>query len=266
LGGNRAYSESWKSATNRTSGNIYEGPEPASEPETRALMNFVSQRPLHMMVDIHSPLHILLAPSYLIAPEHARYSKLIDGMKAAQKEPYPSGKLNLDSEPAAGSRGGDTGISYTWSYYTRGVYSLNVEFGLKGRYPAPDKIETEYLDNIRGPLLYLLEAAGDLPLATKGTARLTSSAADGVLAPGAKVLWKPSIEGNYDYAVLTSTRPEIVVNSEFRLAPMKEGFQLEIPADAKPGTVVPLNLYIWNKKHEVVAAPVNLTIVNAPVQ
>ena len=266
-GGNRRYDPSWKSATNRTTGDIYEGLAPASEPEVQALMNFVIAHPnLRLMVDIHSPLHEILAPTYLIKPEYERYTKLLTAMRATQREPYPLGNIKPDTEPNNAPRGGNTGISYTWTYYTRGVTSLNIEIGepklrgVRARYPPPASMEAEYVANVRGPLLIVLEASGDMPVAKAGKAILQSGDLSGRLAPGAKVTWTPTIAGACDYAVLTSSAPALVVASEYRLVPVKLGFGLEVSATATPGTKIPLTLYMWNKKHEVSTATFSLTV------
>jgi murein tripeptide amidase MpaA len=62
-GGNRARNEGWNGATNEPRTNIYEGPVPMSEPETRALADFIAARPLRVFVDIHSPLRSLFFPA-----------------------------------------------------------------------------------------------------------------------------------------------------------------------------------------------------------
>ena len=265
-GGSRGYSESWKTTTVTTSSNIYEGAAPASEPETQALMNFIRSRPLRLMVDIHSPLHVLYAPEFLIAPEYERYSKLLDGIQAAQKQPYPISERAPDKQPAPEERGGNSGISYAWSYYALGITSLNVEMGqpeirgARARYEPPASIEKDYLDNMRGPLLYLMQAAGEQPLPSVGASTCSGWKIEGRLTPGAKVQFTPIIDGPCDYAVLQPTRPEIVVTSEYRLVPMKNGFQIEVAQDAKAGTVVPMKMYLWTKERAGSVATIPLVV------
>lgn len=256
-GSARAYQRSWRASTTDTKGNIYEGKSAASEPETQALMRFIKSHPLRVMLDFHSPLHEILCPPYLSSREQPVYQQMLDGMRATQKEPYPVSVLKPgESEPSDEGRGGDSGISYTWSYYATGAYSFNIEYGapvtgIRGRYPDVSYIETEYDANIRGPLMYLLRKSGDLPLAGKGSAKLASAKTDAAPQPGTTVFWKPQIQGEYQYAVLTSENPVAVVKAEFRLSSNAKGFPLEIQADAKPGTVVPLSLYVWTSDRKV---------------
>ena len=246
-GGNRAFSPGWKSATDHPQGNIYEGPAPLSEPESRALTRFLSERPLRAFVDIHSPLRTILFPGYLIGPEYERYRKLATGMQSRQKEPYPLTNARPDTEPPPAQRGGDTGLTYTWSYYTHGVYSFNFEIGLPVRYPEPARIDAEYEANVREPLLYLLDACADLPLAQKGAVRYKEGKADKELTSGAVVQWTPTVEGRCDFGVLVSEDPAVVVLSEYRLFPVKQGFTLQATKDARPGAQVPLTLYLWDR-------------------
>ena len=260
-GGNRVFNEGWNAATDHPQGNIYEGPSPRSEPETQALAKFISERPLHAFVDIHSPLKTILFPSYLIGPEWVRYNLMARRMQALQKEPYPITNAQPDTEPPPGIRRGDSGLTYTWALYTQGVYGFNFEIGLPVRYPPPAQIETEYRNNVREPLLYLLEASARLPLAQKtGTAVYRSGKTDVPLAPGATVSWTPTIEGPWAYAVVVSEDPAIVVPSEYRLFPLKNGFTLQVTKDARPGTQIPLSLYIWDHERRRSVARFTLRI------
>jgi hypothetical protein len=254
------FNESWNASTAMPHGNIYEGPTPASEPETLALMDFITKRPLRVMVDVHSPLHDIRVPGYLIPSEHERYSKLLKGMQAAQKEPYAVRIGNPNRESPLTEYPGDTGVTFPWSYYTTGAYSFNLELAPRQRYAAPAEIETQYRDNVRGPLLYLIEASSDLPLAKPGTASLVSGVLSTKLTPGAKVLWTPTIAGPCDYAVLISTQPDIIVNSGYRLVPVQRGFGIEVAPNAKVGATNLLTLYLWNKNREVVRVPLRLTV------
>ncbi|MBW3634912.1 MAG: hypothetical protein KY445_00425 [Armatimonadetes bacterium] len=255
-GGNRAYDESWKASTADTKGNIYEGSAPASEPETRAIMEFITARPLRAMVDLHSPLHDLRAPGFLSASEHSIYLDLLQKMQKSQKDPYPLKIGKPGVEPKSETRGGDSGTSYPWSYYTTGAYSFNIEMGFKGRngeystgvgarYASAASVETEYADNIRGPLLTLLRESGDLQPATQGSAKLLQSGWEGAPKAGARVMWKPQITRDFDYAVAMSESAAGVIPLEFRLAPAGAGFSIQIQPNAKSGTPIPLSLYVW---------------------
>ncbi|HXX95096.1 MAG TPA: hypothetical protein VEN81_15850, partial [Planctomycetota bacterium] len=110
----------------------------------------------------------------------------------------------------------------------------------------PAEIRREYADAVREPLLHLIEACGDLPLPRKGTAVVHGGSADGKLVPSAHVLWTPKVEGPCSFGVLVTGNPAIEVTSEFRLFPLKSGFDLQVSGRAKPQTRVPLTLYLWD--------------------
>lgn len=252
-GGGRLFDPTWKATTENPAANIYEGSAPMSEPETRALTRFIEDRPrLRAFLDIHSPLRAIFFPPHLIAPEHERFTRLATRMQSLQKKPYPITKAAPNSEPAPGARGGNSGLTYHWSYYTRGVYSLNFEIGLPSRYPPVSEILAEYAANVREPLLYFLEASGDLePVKGPGAAVGLSGRMSGALRPGATVTWTPEIEGPCDYAILISDSPEVVVPSEYRNVPLKTGFTLEVARNARPGARVPMTLYLWDRGRRV---------------
>lgn len=259
-GGNRALNQGWQGATDTPAANIYEGPAPLSEPENQALARFIESRPLRAFMDIHSPLRVILHPPYLIGPEYERYQRLAEGMRTLQKEPYRITTARPDSDPPAERRDGDTGLTYHWSYYTRGVYSVNFEIGLPSRYPKPEEIDAEYEANVRAPLLYFLEASGDLPPAKAGSVVCAGGRTDKKLTPGATVAWTPEIAGRCDYAVLVSEDPRIVILSEYRLVPVKIGFTLQVIKSAKPGTTVPMALYLWDRDRARTVRRFTLTI------
>ena len=195
-------------------------------------------------------------------------------MRARQKQPYKNTEMRGDAEPAPGARGGDSGLTYTWIYYTQGIYAMNLEFapptvsasGIRARYAPPAEIDSEYRDNIRGPLLYLIEASGALPIAYKGTITVAPGAGttDKATLPGATVAWTPpTITGDWSYAVLVSEGAEVYVPSEYRKSPLSGGFTIQINPNAKPGAKVPMSLYVWDKYHGVTRAQFTLTV--APV-
>jgi hypothetical protein len=219
-------------------------------------------------------LHAIYAPTYLSGAEYYRYQALLDGMRARQKQPYKTTELRRDSEPAPGTRGGDSGLTYTWIYYTQGVYAMNLEFappkaissGVRARYAPPAEIETEYAQNIRGPLLYLIEIAATLPVAHKSavTVAAGNGETDWIPAPGSTVTWTPpAINGDWAYAVLVSEGAEVFVPSEYRKAPLSGGFTIQIDPKAKPGVRVPMSLYVWDKNRGVTRAPITLTVRSA---
>lgn len=250
-GGNRAYDKAWKTTTTDTKGNIYEGPRPASEPETRAVMNFVSSHPLRILLDLHSPLHEICAPGFLSPRERAVFAALLDKMRATQKAPYPLQLPEAGGDPPTETRGGNSGVSYPWAYYTTGAYSLNVEIGLKGRYPAPATIEREYTNNVRGVLFTLLRECPHLKLASKGDLTFGDSIWEGVPKAGERVVWHPKINGPFSYASALSASTAGIIPMEFCLAPATNGFPIFIQKGAKRGTRIPLSLYVWNEERQV---------------
>ncbi len=267
-GGFRETDPLWKTTTDTPRANIYEGPEPFSEPESRALAGFIAGRPnLRAFMDVHSPLRILLYPSYAIGLEMARFTGMVKAMRDLQKDPYPIGESHPDRDAPVGSRVGNTGLTYTWAYYTRGVYGFNFEIGIPNRYPPVSEIYREYERNVREPLLHFLDAAASLPPSREGTARALSGAVAGGEAaafPGAIISYTPQINGRYAYAVLVSEGPEAVVQSEFRLSPIKTGFTLAIGENAKPGAQLPLTVYVWDDARGVTATRLTLTVGPPP--
>lgn len=263
-GGGREKDATWNDSTARPGADIYEGLAPLSEPENQALDRFFTEHPnLRAFLDIHSPLREILFPAYSIAPEHARYLQIAQGMQQRQKDdPYPISKAKPDAEPAPGVRGGNSGLTYTHAYYSYGIYGFNFEIsipskakGVAGRYPAESEIAKEYESNVREAWRFWLDEAGKLPLAQKGALRLEGSGTtDKPLTPGATVGWTPpSIVGPWSYAVLTAQDPAIVVPSEYRNAPLKNPFTLQVPPDARPGTRVPMTLHLWDseRRHSI---------------
>ena len=259
-GGNRLFSESWKTSTDQPSGAIYEGPSPFSEPESRAVAKFIEERPLRSMIDVHSPLRAIYYPGYLIRPEWERFRRVAESMAAGQKAPYPVTKGFPDQEPKPGVRSGDTGLTYHWAYLTQGSYGFNLEIGLAGRYPPMPAIEAEYRANVREPLLRFLEATPGLPPREQGTVKLKSAGTDRPLSPGRECVWTPQLEGEWDFAALESLSPEVLVQSEIRLAPLKTGFSLSAPRNARSGSHAMGNLYVWDRHRRRTKLPVEWTL------
>ncbi|GAB4451946.1 MAG: hypothetical protein OHK0029_02030 [Armatimonadaceae bacterium] len=263
-GGGRQHDPLWQTDTTNTKGNIYEGTAPLSEPETEALTRFISARKnLRSFMDIHSPLAIFYFPVHTVRTEHERYMKMAKGMQARQKRPYPiSSAAKPDTEPQPGERGGNSGLTYTWAYYTQGIYSFNFELGttkrergVKGRYPTLEDIQKEYQDNFREPMLYFLEESAKLPAITRINRQVAADSQPQVSTkpvPGAIVEWKPpAIGGNWDWAVLVSHSPSVVVQSEYRKAPVAKGFTFQVDSGAEPGSLVHLTLYVWDKERRL---------------
>ncbi len=122
-------------------------------------------------MDIHSPLRIIYFPPNLVGPEYIRYHSLARRMRAAKGSRTRSPRRDPIWSRRPGRRGGDTGLTYHWSYYTRTASTASTSRSAWGRrYPDPEEIEKEYRTNVREPLLYFLEASAALPLPRKGSA------------------------------------------------------------------------------------------------
>lgn len=259
-GGGREKDTTWNDSTARPGADIFEGLAPLSEPENQALDAFFTAHPkLRAFMDIHSPLREILFPAHSITSDHARYLKIVTGMQQRQSDsPYSITKSKPGSEPEPGVRGGNSGLTYTHAYYSYGIYGFNFELsnpskakGVAGRYPSERDAAEEYEKNVKEAWRFWLEAAGELPLAQRGTLKLEGSGTtDMPLTPGATLGWTPPTitGGAWSYAVLTSQDPVIVVPSEYRNSPLRHPFTLQVMPNAKPGTSVPMTLHLWDRE------------------
>ena len=263
-GGGREKDTTWNDSTARPGADIFEGLAALSEPENQALDAFFAAHPnLRAFMDIHSPLREILFPAHSIAPDHARYLKIVTGMQKRQSDsPYSITKSKPGSEPAPGVRGGNSGLTYTHSYYSYGIYGFNFEIsipsktkGVAGRYPSEREVAKEYETNVKEAWRFWLEMAGELPLAKSGALKLEGSGTtDKPLTPGATLGWTPpQINGMWSYAILTSQNPAIVVPSEYRNFPLQNPFTIQVMPDAKPGASVPMTLHLWDseRRHSI---------------
>lgn len=256
---NRNFTVRWGGSTDEEKSDVYEGPHPLSEPETRALARFFDERPLRAFADVHSTMKAILHFPYMIPSDGARYEAISKSMRALQKEPYRATEPIVDADPAA-VRTGNTGLSNAWAYGTRGVYSFIFEIAGRGFYDRPGNVQTEYETNVRGPLLHLIEACAELPLPRAGSAVLKGGQLKGKPAPGAAFAWTPEVEGPCAYAVLVSEGSLLQVTSEFRHVPFRSGFNLQVSRDARAGDRAPLVLYLWDGERGRSVATVELTI------
>jgi predicted deacylase len=256
---NRNFPVRWGGAPDEGDSITFEGPQPLSEPETQALARFFETRPLRAFVDVHSTMRALLHPAYMIPADAERYGHLTRGMRAAQKDPYRATEPIADVDPPP-RRQGNTGLSNAWGFYARGVTSIIFEIGGAGFYAKPEEIRREVAANVRGALLHVIEAAAELPLPKEGSATLKSGKTARPLVPGAETAWTPVVEGKCDYAVLVSETAAVQVPSEFRRVPVMEGFTVQVPKSAKPGTKAPMTLYLWDAERGRSAARFELAI------
>ncbi|MBC7808135.1 MAG: hypothetical protein H7145_18550 [Akkermansiaceae bacterium] len=263
-GGFREKDALWNDRTSRPGANIYEGPASLSEPESKALADFFAAHAgdVRLFVDLHSPLRKILFPNYLHGADADRYATLAAGIRTRQKDrPYASTEIKRDGEPPAGSRPGNTGLSYTYAYYVHGIYGFNIEIGLNDpadetatsgdlaprHYPPLAGVRAEYEANLREPLLYLIDAAGDLPTSTQKRSPLSPVEMIGTFLPGSTVSLKPSLLEPTGFAVLTSESRLAVIESELRSVPLQTGFTVRIAHDAKPGAEIHFTLTVWDR-------------------
>lgn len=232
---------------------------PMAEPENSALDDFFRKRPIRAFVDVHSPFKAIYFPSHLPGAEFDRVLKLAGEMRALQKDPYVLTRAKRDEDPPA-ERGGDCGLSHDWAYYTHGVtaFIFEIHAGPKW-YPPKEQIEGEYA-NFRDPMLHVIEEAAAMPLPGKGSARLLEGRTDTEPSPGATVLWTPTVEGACEFGVLVSGSASARVMSEYRGFPLKSGFVVKIPPEAKPGTRVAMALYLWDRERRKSVARFELAI------
>ena len=258
---NRNFASRWGGASEKPAGNTFQGTSPLSEPETLALADFLESHPIRVFVDMHSHMKAIFHPQYLVAADWDRYAALMRGIFANQKSRYRT----YTNPPPAGTsppdvRGGDTGLTFNWTYYAAGPYSFNIEIGGLSFYDPPARIEHEYADNIREPLLHLIDHCADVPVRSQGTAQITTGSSPLSLKAGDIVHWKPQITGSCDYAVLMSLSPLVNITSEYRACPIGEGYTIKVSSEAKPGTSIPLKLYLWTREHARSTADVMMTI------
>jgi len=246
---NRNFPVRWLRTTLNGTVQDFPGTHPASEPETRALMNFVKSRPLRAFIDIHSYMGTHIFPKFLTEKDALIYKKLLKELADTQLRPYPFKDPVIDGEPPFETHHGGAGLSFVWAFYATGAYSMNVEVGGRGFYPYLNSILKEYKDNIRGPFFHLLDVCSTFPLATKGEAKLIDGIFDGLFKPQALLTWRPVVKGDCKYGVLVSMSANVRVLAEYRLAPFEKGFTLKVMPKAKVGDVIPMVLYLWDDEH-----------------
>jgi len=171
---NRNASLRWGGSSSHGSAVTYQGAAPFSEPETRALRDFVDRRRVLAWLDIHSAGGMLFSPRYATAPEHERLEQMRLALLGGQAEPYYELRHGRQISPPGAQpdidRAGNTGTLWQWAYYTRGVYAMNLEIRRDSErhwqfqhYPSVEFMEQEYAANGRAALLAWIDAAHRLP-------------------------------------------------------------------------------------------------------
>jgi murein tripeptide amidase MpaA len=245
---NRNNPVGWGSASDEPGTQTYHGPGPASTPESQVLSTFLASRPFRVFLDIHSTSRAYLFPGHMIREESDRYRWLIQGLKTRQSEPY-GGNPRVAETQAGDNSGTGVGQTHVMGLYMYGAYSIIYELGPGNFYAPPDSIVTHYERNIREPWFFLLEEAVNLPPMRHGDFSVKGATFSAPLAPGTRVEWRPEIEGDVAYGVLISLNSAIRVTGDYKLLPLNgSGYMLNVAEGAVPGSVVPMQLYLWDRE------------------
>lgn len=160
---NRNYDQNWArggSSSNPRS-DVYHGPAPFSEPESRAIKEFVEQNPeLRAMISFHSFGELVLYPwSGSYDPVGARDRRIFEswGRELAVSNGY---RVQQSSDLYV-----STGDTCDWAYEAAGVYCFTFELsprshGQGGFYPGASLIESAAHENFES-ILRLAERAAD---------------------------------------------------------------------------------------------------------
>ena len=267
-GGGRLFDKTWNTTTTNAKNNIYEGPAPLSEPESKALASFFESRPnLVAFLDIHNPLREILFPPYAtIADGQRMYKTAIQMQRAQQGEPYKVTKPLFGQEPPADERSGNSGLTYHHAYYLFGIHGFNFEIsnpakktGVSGRYPSAPDADKEYTTHVRGAWLEWLDSVHTYPLTRRGDARVNGPATTTARPQsGTTFGWiPPEISGSADWAVITSDDPRLQCISEIRRAPFRNPFTIRLSDGIRPGTRIDIKLTVWgqNRSRTVITIP-----------
>jgi hypothetical protein len=132
----------------------YQGPAPASEPETQALQGFLaSVRPV-ILLDYHSPDATVLWPwGYQSGPTPAAATLRTMGAQLAALTGYGFGQTSA-------TYGITTGDTLDWAYGTLGTYALGVE--IDGGF-APDSATVDAIYTKNRPALLLAASWAPCP-------------------------------------------------------------------------------------------------------
>ncbi|MBI4349772.1 MAG: zinc carboxypeptidase [Elusimicrobia bacterium] len=166
---NRNYDDHWgESGSSRwPSDDTYAGPGPFSEPESRALRDFLSARPnIKAMISYHTSGELILYPwswteDPLTGPALSAYRAM--GAKMAGWTGYRP-QQSSDLYPSSGD-------TCDWAWAARGVYCFTYELDGPGFYPGAAAIAPTVSKNIPA-ILYLIGLADDPGRAGLVTSRL----------------------------------------------------------------------------------------------
>ena len=161
---NRNYSYKWGTGgSSKDHGSeVYMGPKPFSEPETKAMKKFVeSISNLRILLSFHTFSELILYPW-----GHSKYPVSGKDGEVFKKMATTMSKWNKYTPKQASGLYVASGDTCDWAYGERGIFCFTFElspkwaWGSAGFYPGAKAIVPTFKANIR-PALYLIEHAAD---------------------------------------------------------------------------------------------------------
>lgn len=177
---------------------IYRGPSAASEPETQAMVQFISQRSFETALSVHTFSDLWLAPwGYVQAfpPDWPELQEI--GDQATADNGYPNGPASIILYEAAG-------VTVDYDYGVNGTYSWTPEIGSSndGFWPAQSRIIPLAEDN---RLAFARTALAAGPYVRLDSLALTDLGdGDGAFEPGERVGITASVRNSGRAATDTS--------------------------------------------------------------
>ncbi|MEB3196473.1 MAG: M14 family zinc carboxypeptidase [Candidatus Sericytochromatia bacterium] len=151
---NRNCDNHWQEGEARPNEEVYRGQAPLSEPETRVLTKFMSEKKFTLAVDMHSFGGMLLwPPGYgkTFTKQEAVLGKL--GRAIANRLAYKTGTIGRVLYHV-------TGDTTTWVLEAHGTLAFTIELNDPGFSPAFAQVEKDW-NEWRWPLIWLALAAGN---------------------------------------------------------------------------------------------------------
>jgi hypothetical protein len=151
---NRNHDVHWHLGNPRTADEDYRGPEPASEPEARAVRDMIRHLRPRLVVDVHAFAGMVLWPPGIdrsFTPEESLFSRL--ARPVANRLAYRSGTLARVLYQVTGDVG-------SWALSDRGALGITVELDDKGFHP-PFALAMKDWEDWRWPLRWWFEMVVD---------------------------------------------------------------------------------------------------------
>ena len=157
---NRNYGHKWGTggSSSRPRSDVYKGTSPFSEPETKAVKEFIEKNQnIQILLSFHTFSQLILYPWGHTYQSISNKKDLMVHKKMAETMSQWNGYAPMQSSDLYIASGDTT----DWSYGVHGIFSFTFEldparsFGRKGFYPG-DIIDQTFQKNLK-PLLYLIE-------------------------------------------------------------------------------------------------------------